>query len=88
MKTKLLLALIVFGFAASAQASSPFMVKHATTEADGGRAVMPTNNGKSTTLAESLVQMRQCANNDPMGSSVTESQTPVHSSTPVKRLPE
>lgn len=41
-------------------AASPFLVNHSTVESDGGRAEPRVTTHKAVTLAESLVQLRQC----------------------------
>ena len=64
MKTKLLVILIASTLSNVALAASPFMVKHATAQDGGGRAVVQSSENKSTTLAESLVQLRHCSDHD------------------------
>lgn len=59
MKIKLLTVLAASTMACSAQAASPFMVKHTESEISSPVSA-PAAPAKSVTLAESLMQMRQC----------------------------
>jgi hypothetical protein len=77
MKRKLAALLIVVSSLSNvAMASSPFLVNHAAVEAGGGRAAMQAPTANRKTLAESLVQLRQCHAADHQNGESSTSETP------------
>ena len=77
MAKKVLILMVLAGFSLPSLAASPFLVRHDSIDSNGGQPAnaTPVTNTKSTTLAQSLVHLRNCHDNNAAAQSKTDSES-------------
>ncbi len=75
MMKKLLATMLLSSLSFAATAASPFVVSHSTVNNGGDQATVKTTQTKRITLAQSLVQLRQCDATDHQSGESQSTQT-------------
>jgi hypothetical protein len=75
MMKKLLATMLLSSLSCVVNAASPFVVSHSTVTNGGDQATVKTTQTKRITLAQSLVQLRQCDATDHQSGEAQNSET-------------